>query len=506
MKIINNILDFYRNFFLKKQSNELSEKNLDLFILSILEEIKSNDKNVNENFDGIQFIHNFDSKLKDKVKVNLKELVENKLTNELTIEEGYLKIREICRIVQAEFDRINEKLSIEELRRKIIDCGQDIDLKFEFYYDETNNPRKFWIKENKFNSPVNKNFVLGGIVVENSEFIKNLGELKNRLKLPNNIKEIKSNLILKSNFIESLKSKNLNEILKWMSKNEVYIHFINIDNLYLIVKGILEIIIDKNLNESEIIALELLYGSILYKIMSININKVCDLLSKYNYPKIEKKDLIKFCEDWVILLKYLKTQLPPPEDELESLGRKIMFDELWGLFEKVKDIDNFTGIGEGKYIVKDYSDYYLSKPILFSNSFHIFDQELEIEKIINTNPDVNFDGNKNFIFKNSIEEEIIQICDTIVGLLSRFFAYIEELNSGNLENEKIVEELHKSLFKLNSNQKENFLLFINLLKKSQAKNKLFFDSEVTFVQKNNLDFILCINDITEKLVNYRNKN
>ena len=42
--------------------------------------------------------------------------------------------------------------------------------KYHFFYDETNNIRKFYLKDNKFNSDCLDNFVLGGIVFEGEQY------------------------------------------------------------------------------------------------------------------------------------------------------------------------------------------------------------------------------------------------------------------------------------------------------------------------------------------------
>ncbi len=503
MNIKDIILHFSNSLksFFSKQTNELSEKQLDLFILQSFSEIIKNVEDSSKNFDEIIFIQKFDRKLKENLKLDIKIILEHKIIDK----DASFKIKPIAEILLNEFNRINKEISIENLRKEIIDGGSDIDAKFKFYYDETNNPRKFWIKGNKFNSPVNKNFVLGGIVIENNEFIGNLGDLKNKLKLQKNINEIKSKHILKPTFIESLKSKKLNEILKWISENEIFIHFINVDNLHVIVKDILKIIIDENIDSEKTKGIELLHGHTLYKLMFGNIDKVCELLTKYDYPKIKKEAVTDFCKDWVTLLKRLKSNLPSPKNKNEELGIMIMFDELWKLFDEIKIGNSFIELRKDEYIVKDYSNYYLMKPDIFLNSFHIFDKESEVEKIINPTSGINFKGNGNFIFKDSVEEEFIQISDILVGLLSRFFTYIEELN-GELENGRIVGKLIESILKFDNIQKENILLLINVLRKSQEKNKLFFYSENTFVQKNNLDFILSITDITDEMVKFKAGN
>ncbi|WP_340012240.1 DUF3800 domain-containing protein [Paenibacillus sp. FSL H7-0690] len=495
------VLRFFNSFERSKQTNDLSEKQLDSFILRLFNEIIKEDKDKSENFDEIIFLQKFDRELKEKLKLDIVALLGNKVTDK----DNSFKEKQIGGLLLNEFNRINKEISDEKfdsLRKSIVDSGSDINAKLKFYYDETNNPRRFWIKQNSFNSPVNKNFILGGLVIDEKKCIGNPEDLKDKLKLQKNIGEIKSKHILKSTFIESLRSKKLNILLKWISENEMYIHFINVDNLHVIVNDILKIIIDKNIDSENIRGSELMHGHTLYKLMSSNIDKVCEILTKYDYPKIHTESITDFCGEWVTFLKPLKSNLPPPSDEFEEFGRVIHYDELWKLFDKVKDGNKFAGLGKDEYIVTDYSNFYLIKPDIFINSFHLFDEELEIEKIINTTSDINFKESRNFAFKDSTEDRFIQISDVVVGLLGRFFSYIEELN-GELENGKIVQELIHSISKFDSIQKDNFLLLINILKKSHDKNKLFFYSENTFVQKSNLDFILRITDVSDAMVTFK---
>lgn len=51
-----------------------------------------------------------------------------------------------------------------------------LDEEYAFFYDETNNIRKFWIREDGFNERP-KNFVLGGIVYKKSEPLTGFHEL-----------------------------------------------------------------------------------------------------------------------------------------------------------------------------------------------------------------------------------------------------------------------------------------------------------------------------------------
>ncbi|MFC4778159.1 DUF3800 domain-containing protein [Paenibacillus sp. GCM10023252] len=492
----NPIYRFYNSFF-SKQTKELSEEQINTFILQSFNNIVKNAMSDNEKFDEIIFIQKFDKELREKLKLDIEACLGRKTTYGGVSFKG----KQIAEILLNEFNRIKQEITEEEiviLRNEIIDSGSDIDAKLKFYYDETNNPRKFWIKGSKFNSPVNKNFVLGGIVIDEKKFIGNPKDLHEKLKFQNNINEMKSKHILKLTFIESLRSKQLNIVLKWIFEHEIYIHFINVDNLYAIVNDILKIIINNNMDNEKIKGLELMHGHTLYKHISSNLDEVCEILTKYDYPKIQKDAITDFCEEWVTFIKSLKSKLPSVKDKFEEVARMIVYDELWKLFDKQKYDDDFIGFGKNDYIIKDYSNYYLIKPVIFLNSIHIFDKEPTIEEIINT---TNFEKDRNFIFKNSKEDNFIQISDVIVGLLGRFFTYIEELND-EMENGRIVQKLVSSISKFDIMQKENFLLLTNLLKKSHDKNRLFFSSENTFIQRNNMDFIMRIIDITDEEVKF----
>lgn len=60
---------------------------------------------------------------------------------------------------------------IENLRNKLISKNnlQDTNSVYTFFYDETNNTRKLYLKENYFNAEPAP-FVLGGIVAINKNF------------------------------------------------------------------------------------------------------------------------------------------------------------------------------------------------------------------------------------------------------------------------------------------------------------------------------------------------
>ncbi len=64
------------------------------------------------------------------------------------------------------------KLNISDIRKsiKVLNPNIDIDSPYTFYYDETNNIKKFCLKnEEDFNNSFNSNFVLGGVLFEGNK-------------------------------------------------------------------------------------------------------------------------------------------------------------------------------------------------------------------------------------------------------------------------------------------------------------------------------------------------
>ncbi|MEC4817924.1 MAG: hypothetical protein SAK29_32330, partial [Scytonema sp. PMC 1069.18] len=79
----------------------------------------------------------------------------------------------------------------------------DFDSAFTFFYDETNNIRKFYVRESDFNSSFQSNFVLGGIVYDKSK--PDIEKLFSELNLERSIKEVKLKHLAKGDFLSCLK-------------------------------------------------------------------------------------------------------------------------------------------------------------------------------------------------------------------------------------------------------------------------------------------------------------
>jgi hypothetical protein len=121
---------------------------------------------------------------------------------------------------------------IDKIRQIQIDMHQikNTERKYVFFYDETNNIRKFYLKESDYNDSSKSNFILGGIVFETSK--TNLQLCFDKLNLQKNITEVKLKHIATGDFLSCLKSKKLRVFLDFILNSDLYIHYSSLNFLY----------------------------------------------------------------------------------------------------------------------------------------------------------------------------------------------------------------------------------------------------------------------------------
>ncbi|PFQ47852.1 hypothetical protein COK05_08940 [Bacillus cereus] len=95
---------------------------------------------------------------------------------------------------------------------------QNVDVKYTFFYDETNNPKKFRITTEGFNVNENEFFILGGIAYrsENQISDEKVNALFSELMTQKNMKEIKFKQASKGakDFYSTMKAKKIALVLK----------------------------------------------------------------------------------------------------------------------------------------------------------------------------------------------------------------------------------------------------------------------------------------------------
>lgn len=319
-----------------------------------------------------------------------------------------------------------------------------------FYYDETGNCRKFYLTENGFNdsNAVYKNFILGGIAFKDSPDESKLMQMflglgfvdgeQSELRFKNLYHNSKD-------FLNFLESKRASAFLSWLDNNDVYIHYLTLNNLYYSLVDIIDSL------DSEIISRcnrEL--KNALYNFVIDYTNQIIQILYKHRYPDVT--NVLEFVDDMVYFIK----------NNSSSYFLKIICDEL----NKAKKNNElvFVQNNEPYILISEYYQFYLSRISVFSSSTNIFDEERNVQKqlkkiVLHDNGDIL----KNYSFVKSTKSKYVQISDMLVGLLSRLFAFLD-----SHKKDEIIQISNS----INDIQLNNLEIMYNLTIRSHMKSPL----------------------------------
>lgn len=354
--------------------------------------------------------------------------------------------------------------------------GVNTEEKMHFYYDESNNCRKFWLDSDKtnFNHDFRADFVLAGIATD-KEYQIPFEELKQRFRLQKNVVELKSKSLFKGkDFLQSMGTKQATALIKLFSDYDLYIHYSNVNNFYYTIVEILDSIVTPD----EIDEFGFNYFGLkttFYDMLVPSIDEVIQIMIKYSYPNIKTTDIEAFCN---ALMDAIDSQYIQKPDQKFVFG---MLKRASKSLELVFIQDNIDYVMQ-----EDYSIFYVDTIMKFSKSMHHFDEELSIQdKVARTVSEFDKDAT-NYEFINSKDNTMIQIFDLVAGLLGRMFFFINSVSSYN--------EIRKKVIELNDIQVINCKHFNELRIKSNFHNKGFLHSTTTVGIIKRLDFFFDLVD------------
>lgn len=355
---------------------------------------------------------------------------------------------------------------------KILAPTADFDNSFTFYYDETNNIRKFYVRETDFNYSFTANFVLGGVVHKGA--LPDIQPLFDGFNLQKTIKEVKLKHIAKGEFLDCLNSDKLNYFLNYLLNSDLYVHYSSLNILYW---SIVDIVDSAIVNSEAAMQLDPRFSNHLkndlYKLAKLEIDSVIELFYDFEYPNIKKESVLEFIEALISLFdKYLQTE--EFHFGLESL-RQILKEA------KKRNSLPFIMDEEDHILLKDFSQFYLRPIYLFKNSNHIFDNEVSISetlagyKILDGDEEI-----KNYSFVDSQSSLLIQCSDIFVGLIGKLANYINTSS-----RDKIISDLNS----ITAKQLRNIDLITDLIDKSHNKNIGFLQTTDSYEEMSKMNLI-----------------
>lgn len=328
---------------------------------------------------------------------------------------------------------------------------EKVDKNYYFYYDETNNPRRFKISENGFNLSEKNFFILGGIVFENGNqpTEKEISKLYKMIDVSTDMKEVKfAHIQQKSKkFLYLIRKLRVRNLLNWIYDNNYWIHYYYQDNFYYSIVDIVD-----SMEES-------FYGggkflreikNALYIKVKENKEAVLEIFRRNNYPNIE--DDRAFVTD---ILNWIEEVSDDQEFFLEYFRQSI---KSYRKKELALLKDN-----EPLITIPSFSSIYLNNIFIYCRSQHTFDEEDEIEDKLNElNIEMNGRKLENYLFVESSSNKFIQISDLIVGIIRIWLSFIDnnDIDEMKVQFDQLTPSQRDTLRKfsaiLNNSLKENF--------------------------------------------------
>jgi hypothetical protein len=327
---------------------------------------------------------------------------------------------------------------------------KSLDESLVFYYDETNNMRKFYVRENGFNWDWKANFVLGGLFHHRDAAI-DVSPLIDSFKFPASMVEIKLKHFGKGDFAELLDSSRLTILLSFLKDNDLYVHFSCVNVLYFSLVDIVDsVLVSSGLLDQLPGGYDRYLKNMLYELSVKKTDAITELFLKYKYPNIAVASLENFATELLGIFEEYKEDYPyhVPLQSLEQL------------FAEALKKENLPFITDEEELVllRDFSSLYFQRVYLFSDSQHIFDKEDTIQDIFEeSNIILDEQILNNYQFVLSETDRLIQLSDVFCGLMGKFFIYL---------NSHSIEDILESIKQLSPRAKENLQLLMEVIRKS----------------------------------------
>lgn len=308
-----------------------------------------------------------------------------------------------------------------------------------FYYDESNNFRKFRLKETGFNNDIlhQSHFTLGGIFIPRGAK-PDVDVLLSNLRLQKEQKELKFTFFSygKKELSEFLNSMRLKVLFDWIHQNGLFIHMSTMDYLYYSIVDI----VDELPDARETGEFNRPLKDSLYNVVTKNLERFIDILYRYKYPNLSKEDKYSFFEEvYDFYITYCDYDNDNPEDFIKEYLRQML-----------KSGFNRKGSGflenNDDYLLHDrYETSYVNNPVNFPNCTHIFDEEPEIMDRLK-GLESNYSELLNMTFKKSETDIFIQLSDAITGFSAKLFNMLFKYD--NIDIVKFVMSLNEFQVKL----------------------------------------------------------
>lgn len=346
------------------------------------------------------------------------------------------------------YNRISKFLEIQGYQ-KFLERAETL------YYDESGNDKHLIIKGEKLNTNYDAVFVLGGIQSEDS---LSIDECKDSLGI-DKTKELKAKNDLKGSFFDVLKKTKVTNVMKLIEKKDWHIHFNAIQILYYGFVDIIDSIDGLDADPYELKA-------VLYDILKTTPDTTVAHFKKYKYPNIKDTEIKDFLKG---LIYFVNQSITADAKNFTVCPYKLILKQC---LENARNQKNLTFIQDEipHEWVKDYLQFYHQEIITFRHKTLVFDEEKQVQASLSSEK-LMYEGNVlcHYSFCDSSINAMIQLSDYIVGILRKYFIFLDRLQ----------QEVDADIDSFDKVQMKNFQLLNKTLERSFLYNPLFINTTIS---------------------------
>jgi len=326
---------------------------------------------------------------------------------------------------------------------------------YTFYHDETNNVRKLELKPGGFNVAALNVFVLGGVVHDGPPRPLDIAELRDIMRIQKSALELKLEHIGRGNFLTVLGSPKLTHFLRWLSANDLLLHYHELDPLYWSIVDIVDAIVHHPASPAPYMFASELKAD-LTEVLRSDLGMAASLFHRFSYPSVVPQEQRAFLDELLELLEQ-------SEGLLEHF-RHYMLKGVLQAGRKIGPLD--FGVQPVPYLLIDnFSGFYLNRLAVFKNATHVLDMEPNIQaRLLETPLTSGGEPVTHFRFADSRAEAGIQLSDVVVGLIGKMHTYFTLTTP---------DEVAQARKELTGRALENTILLRDLINVSHAANIAF---------------------------------
>ena len=332
---------------------------------------------------------------------------------------------------------------------------QKFDDVYTFYYDETSNVRRLYIRDGTLNAPDVGCFALGGIAHRGAKRPLDLSALRSELRLQANITDIKFKHIAKGEFPDALRSRKLVTLFEWLSDQELLAHFFVMDPIYWAAVDIIDGVL-MECGEPNLFAVHMPLKNDLYAALRLDRHSTIKLIGRFTLQDRAADGIKPLLSELIRIIEQCR-------DVLSDFNARMLI----GVLKMGLRIDELSiRQDEISHVLIDrFGEFYAKRVCLFKNATHIFDAEDQVQSYFAKFSFV--DGSEpleNFAFVPSEDEPGVQISDVCIGLIGRFYSFL---------NQWSADEIAEWSMNLTPIQEQNLLDFVALMDRSTEENEAF---------------------------------